>query len=191
MLHTNGTRPFPWVGPVPWICLPIIHFSNNIQEVLDNELSPYLHLQTLAPLFPLVSTQAWDRVGSFSGTAFSHSLGPKGSGDPSVFYRGPQCPRQHLTQRSCPWRPGCAGNHSTSFEFQISLDGNGTLPCDQPHTLLITHSCTGRWKGVCHHRVSMGFGTQGHSIKPKGQTSPLRNEATNFEGNLSVWAWNS
>ena len=55
----------------------------------------------------------------------------------------------------------------------------------------ITHSCTGRWKGVCHHSASMDFGTQGHSIKPKGQTSPLRNEATNFERNLSVWAWNS
>lgn len=50
----------------------------------------------------------------------------------------------------------------------------------------ITHSRAGGWEGVCHHSVSMCFGTQAHSIKPKGQSTSLRNEASAFEGNLSV-----
>lgn len=96
------------------------------------------------PSAVLVSTQVWDRVGSFSGIAFSHNLGPKGSGDPSVFYTGPKCPLEHLTQRSCPRRPGYAGSHSTSSEFQLSSGGIGTLPCDQPHTLLTPAQVGGR-----------------------------------------------
>ena len=41
-----------------------------------------------------------------------------------------------------PWL--CAGNHSTSFKFQLSSDGIGTLPSDQPHTLLTPAQVGGR-----------------------------------------------
>lgn len=47
----------------------------------------------------------------------------------------------------------------------------------------ITHSLTGRWKGVYYHSVFMCFGMQAH-FKSKGQSTPLRNEASNFAESL-------
>lgn len=145
----------------------------NIWKVLHMvDSAPKLTFsQTLAPLPPLYSICLYSNMrysGKFLWEAYSQDLGLKGKNDPSVFHREPQCPWEHLTQRSCPPHFGHGGNHSTSLEFQLRSDGTGTLPCNWPQTPL-SPTQVGRWKGVCNHSVSMCFGMQGSSIKPKWQ----------------------
>lgn len=127
------------------------------------------------PSTVLVSARTRDKVGSFSRRLkaqrqslpkciLQRSTGLMGASDRAVIPTMPCLWGQIL---HFPW---------VAAQFSKHWD---TLLWPTSH---ITHSCTGRWKAVCHRTVSMGFGTQGHSIKPKEQSTPLKTRQPILKG---------